>query len=508
MFSLCLPLVANAQFTSWDNYKYFWVGFQPNEWDARNPYKSDTYNHVKFTKATLLQHGLEVLPNDLEYWPPKAKANMGAVLCIDLYQDGVCSVVWRYSTIDQMTSRAKTKVNSPEVPSLLKSRHYDCKLLRMLPDNHSVLREEWKESVSPWLSQYQFTGSLNEASDHPRLDDFNMSDLKSRVERLQPTNSVFGLYRGAPFSHESCPPYKFAVIDGEQGISAYITEDLNNWKKGELKGVLTPTASPNVFVADWYSGNKSKVTGYAEVEGGMLTILMEGGYEEGCPYIKTHPVSTHTPSAVTNSNSESPARLMAVGSGSSVVIDAANGYLVTNHHVASAGTQLRVMFQNEEYDVVVVALDEANDLALLRINSPPSGLKGLPISINDGLGDEIVTAGYPLKGVLGSDIKVTEGIISSTSYLGSSNMYQISAPITNGSSGGALLDKSGNLAGITQGGFRPDENTENVNSAVKSLMILALTQGQPNCVLETGDRNNQIQFSSLHLSVLPVNVYE
>ena len=86
-------------------------------------------------------------------------------------------------------------------------------------------------------------------------------------------------------------------------------------------------------------------------------------------------------------------------------------------------------------------------------------------------------------------------------------MYQISASITNGSSGGALLDESGNLAGITQGGIRPDENTENVNSAVKSLMILTLVQGQPDCEVQTGDLNSRIDFESISKSVVPVNIY-
>ena len=118
-----------------------------------------------------------------------------------------------------------------------------------------------------------------------------------------------------------------------------------------------------------------------------------------------------------------------------------------------------------------------------------------------------MAAGYPLKGVMGSDIKVTEGIISSTSFLGSSNMYQISAPITNGNSGGALLDQSGNLAGITQGGYRPDANTENVNAAVKSLMVLALIQGESDCNPFIGDLSQEIPFTTLENSVVPVNVY-
>lgn len=195
------------------------------------------------------------------------------------------------------------------------------------------------------------------------------------------------------------------------------------------------------------------------------------------------------------------------GAASAVVIDALNGFLVTNYHVVEGASNLSIIFQSIEYDVTVVATDDANDLALLRIQgSVPQGLSSLPISINDGLGDDIVTAGYPLQSVLGDDIKVTEGIISSTSYLGGSNMYQHSAPITNGSSGGALLDRQGNLAGITQGGYRPDANTENVNAAVKSLMILSLIQGESDCDVIVGDENQSIFFSELFRSVVAVKV--
>ena len=71
-----------------------------------------------------------------------------------------------------------------------------------------------------------------------------------------------------------------------------------------------------------------------------------------------------------------------------------------------------------------------------------------------------------------------------------------------------MLDKYGNLVGITQGGWRPDENTENVNAAVKSIYIVALAQSQNHCNINLTLNKQDINFSQLENVVVPVFVYK
>lgn len=192
---------------------------------------------------------------------------------------------------------------------------------------------------------------------------------------------------------------------------------------------------------------------------------------------------------------------------SCVVIDADNGFLVTNQHAVKREGRYAVFYDGIEHEVSVIAKDAANDLALLKLKKPLQGLKDLSISTNDGLGSDVYSVGYPLQNEMGLDVKVTEGLISSVSFLGNTNMYQISCPITFGNSGGALLDDIGNLAGITQGGYRPDMETENVNGAVKAHSIITLAQGTPECQLSLGDRSKKIDFNQLDKSVLVLRSY-
>jgi hypothetical protein len=128
--------------------------------------------------------------------------------------------------------------------------------------------------------------------------------------------------------------------------------------------------------------------------------------------------------------------------------------------------------------------------------------------MDDKLGDREYSAGYPRVFEMGDEIKITEGVISSMSFLSDPSKFQTSVPITNGNSGGALLDESGNLVGITQGGWRPDANTENVNAAVKSLYIISLAQTEATCTLSLSQSTSKIDFSEIENSVLPIFVYK
>ena len=152
------------------------------------------------------------------------------------------------------------------------------------------------------------------------------------------------------------------------------------------------------------------------------------------------------------------------GQGSGVIVDD-KGHIVTNNHVvagASRSGSISVAMGNLAYDASVVGTDPSSDLAVLKLNTVPKGLK--PIQFADSgklvVGQGVMAIGNPL-GLSGSvttgvisalNRPVTtsgerEGVIRNTDVV-VTNAIQTSAPINPGNSGGALVDSEGRLIGI------------------------------------------------------------
>ena len=126
-----------------------------------------------------------------------------------------------------------------------------------------------------------------------------------------------------------------------------------------------------------------------------------------------------------------------VGTGFIVDGTAGKGLIATNLHVVAGATRIRIhTFDGKDYQVARIGgLDPDRDLALLEINDNPA-LPTLTIGDSDVLtaGDPITAIGNPL-GVL--DYSVSNGLISSVRVLSPElKLLQISAPISQGSSGG------------------------------------------------------------------------
>jgi S1-C subfamily serine protease len=133
--------------------------------------------------------------------------------------------------------------------------------------------------------------------------------------------------------------------------------------------------------------------------------------------------------------------------GSSVLISR-DGYLITAEHVIAGCASLNAVNIGP---VIAVGHDKANDLALLKLNASISAeLLSLSMAAVQ-LGEEVIAVGYPLEGILGG-LNVTNGIVSGVSN--TSPQLQFTAPVQSGNSGGALLDRSGALAGILTLSFR------------------------------------------------------
>ena len=157
-----------------------------------------------------------------------------------------------------------------------------------------------------------------------------------------------------------------------------------------------------------------------------------------------------------------------------------SGYVVTNHHVVEDANSIVCKFQRGgrlfEYDAEVVAVDEEHDLALIRITAPSfPGFGKLPYAVKTAMadvGESVFVLGYPLTDTMGDEIKLTTGIISSHSgYQGDKSLYQISAPVQPGNSGGPMFDDQGNVVGIV---CAMHTQAENANYAVKTSYLASL----------------------------------
>ncbi len=138
-----------------------------------------------------------------------------------------------------------------------------------------------------------------------------------------------------------------------------------------------------------------------------------------------------------------------VASGSGVIIDAANGIIVTNHHVIEDGQKFRVdMTDGRLVEATLLGSDKATDIAVLQIRAPDLSQVETVDSDTLRTGDLAFAVGYPL----GLDQTLTMGVISG---LGRSGMgdavedyIQTDAAVNSGNSGGPLLDSRGRLIGI------------------------------------------------------------
>lgn len=159
-----------------------------------------------------------------------------------------------------------------------------------------------------------------------------------------------------------------------------------------------------------------------------------------------------------------------------------NGYIVTNFHVISGAKSIIIRGVsgdfNKSYRASIIGVDKNNDLALLKIDDPTfCGFGNIPYSILSTIsevGEDIFVLGYPLTSTMGDEIKLTTGIISSkTGFKGDVALYQISAPIQPGNSGGPLFNNDGNVIGIVSA---KHNEAENVGYAIKASYLKNLIE--------------------------------
>ncbi|MCA0906057.1 Do family serine endopeptidase [Ruegeria marisrubri] len=151
-----------------------------------------------------------------------------------------------------------------------------------------------------------------------------------------------------------------------------------------------------------------------------------------------------------------PQRQMSAGSG--VIVDAEEGYILTNNHVIENAEDIRVTLRdNRSLEAELIGRDPATDIAVLRIDA--DDLQDVPLGDSDDLlvGDFVVAIGNPF----GLGQTVTSGIVSALGRSGINpegyeDFIQTDASINPGNSGGALITLDGRLVGINTAIIAPN----------------------------------------------------
>jgi S1-C subfamily serine protease len=151
-----------------------------------------------------------------------------------------------------------------------------------------------------------------------------------------------------------------------------------------------------------------------------------------------------------------------LGQGSGFVINE-NGIIATNYHVVKSSHSVLIQFVNGKsyQEVSLIAGYPSNDLAILYIEEDESFL---PVILGDSdnlqIGEQILAIGNPY----GFENTISDGLISGIREIADFKLLQITAPVSPGSSGGALFNMKGEVIGITSIGSQWD--AQNLNFAI------------------------------------------
>jgi len=300
---------------------------------------------------------------------------------------------------------------------------------------------------------------------------YQLLDERSYLEDIE------GVYRYHNM-HESFFSYKFLVLKDFDKYLGFVID--GDGVKGEVWFKMIETAIHGVYDVTWKLNNNTNnpTTNFlfnAKQNGALMTN------NSGLSLIKLYPkVESVDSKEIRNWT----------GNGSGIIISK-SGYIITNHHVIDDADDIEVEFilddEVQKFNAEIVQSDKVNDLAIIKIvDDNFDGVKELPYNFktrSSDVGTKVYAFGYPMAlTIMGKEIKVTDGIISSkTGYDGDITTYQISAPIQGGNSGGPLFDDKGNFIGINSAKLNV-KIADNVGYSIKSSYLLNLIDVLPETI--------------------------
>ena len=174
-----------------------------------------------------------------------------------------------------------------------------------------------------------------------------------------------------------------------------------------------------------------------------------------------------------------------VASGTGFVVSR-EGHVLTNHHVIDGCKTIRTHTEGRMHLLTVVGTDAKNDLAILTLPAPVSGVARFREGRTIRPGDGVVVVGFPLHGLLASEANVTTGTVSALAGIGNDTRFlQITAPVQSGNSGGPLLDEGGHIVGLIVSKLNAmhiakatGDIPQNINFAIKDTVAKSFLDSQ------------------------------
>jgi len=240
------------------------------------------------------------------------------------------------------------------------------------------------------------------------------------------------------------------------------------WDNYETKATLERTASAGTWMATIYDDQKDKVKGgVAFFDGASLTITAPKNID----YLKNKMMFIKMfPSAQDANKSGADGQVKSGGTGFALK----RGYIVTNYHVVKGMDWIDVYMDGGKMTGTIAWTDKKNDIAVLRTGFET---RELPYGVSMrsmSTGDKVYALGYPLTTTMGKNVKLTDGIVNSLSgFEDDETLYQISAPVQPGNSGGPLFNTKGSITGIVSAKHL---GAENVNYAIKISYLKSLLE--------------------------------
>src|SRR5271168_4516067 len=183
--------------------------------------------------------------------------------------------------------------------------------------------------------------------------------------------------------------------------------------------------------------------------------------------------------------------------GSGVIVDAKNGYIITNHHVVENASEITItLLDNRTFTAKVIGSDEGADVAVLQAKQPNLIAISLGDSAKLEVGDYVVAIGNPF----GLQHTVTAGIVSALGRNGISpdggyeDFIQTDASINPGNSGGALVNLRGELVGINSAILTGTGSNIGIGFAIPVNMVKS-------------SMDQLIKYGQVKRGILGVNIY-
>ena len=242
-----------------------------------------------------------------------------------------------------------------------------------------------------------------------------------------------------------------------------------------LVGALIGSLISAGVIISVYSNKSQAEPTLPVVLGQQLPNIMRVSYDTSSSYPVVDIAKNVGPAVVTISNFQSENRqgfgyggfgdsqgnnLIEIGSGSGFIIDANNGYIVTNNHVIEGAQKVSVsLADGTNFDAQVIGSDIRTDLAVIKISNA-SNLTAVVLGDSSILqvGEPVVAIGNPGGEEFAGS--VTAGVVSATNRIidlqgeSSFDLIQTDAAINPGNSGGPLVDYLGQVVGINSAKFQ------------------------------------------------------